>query len=265
MKFYASQSNRGGFTLIEIVLASSLMALILVAGYLCLNAGLASQKTIEPRTEVIQNARVAMAIMIADLRGACPLSKDSEFLGMQRMLGEVEADNLDFATHHYTPRHPREGDYCQESFYMDKDPRTGQFSLWRRRNPLIAFDPLVGGSKEEIATGVVGLRFEYFDGTDWYDNWGEIKKGKLETTHRAEPNLTGMPMAVRITLLLDSNPKSKAVSQTGERVIEKPLAFQSVVQLELAANELENGSKTPTSNNSSDTTDTQASPNGQNF
>ncbi|HZV33517.1 MAG TPA: prepilin-type N-terminal cleavage/methylation domain-containing protein [Verrucomicrobiae bacterium] len=265
MKFEVRTPNRGGFTLIEVVIAASLMALILVAGYLCLNAGLASQKTIEPRTEVIQNARVAMAIMVADLRGACPLSKDAAFLGMQRMLGEVEADNLDFATHNYTPRRPREGDYCQESFYISEDPRTRQFSLWRRRNPLIALDPLSGGSKEEVATGVVGLRFEYFDGTDWYDNWGEIKKGKLETTHRDQPNLTGMPTAVRITLLLDSNPKSKAVSETGERVIEKPLAFQSVVQLELAANELENGSKTPTSNNNSDTSDTQGAPNGQNF
>lgn len=265
MKLTVSKSNQGGFTLIEIVIAASLMAVILVAGYLCLSAGLASQKMIEPRTEVIQNARVAMAIMVADLRVACPLSKDPEFLGMQRMLGEVEADNLDFATHNYTPRHPREGDYCQESFFVDKDPRTGQFSLWRRRNPLIALDPLSGGSKQEIAKGVVGLRFEYYDGTDWYDTWGEIKKGKLETTHRDQPNLTGMPLAVRITLLLDSNPKSKAVSETGERVIEKPLAFQSVVQLELAANQLENGGSTATSNNNSDASGTQGPPNGQNF
>jgi type II secretory pathway component PulJ len=224
-----------GFTLIELVISGALMALILVAAYLCLNAGFSSQKIIEPRTEIIQNARVAMAIITADLRGACPLSKDAEFLGMQRMLGSIEAGNLDFATHNYTPRRPREGDYCQESIYVDQDPKSGQYSLWRRRNPTIALDPLSGGSKEEIATGVVGLRFEYFDGDDWYDSWGEIKAGKRETTQRDQPNLSGMPQAVRVTLLLDSNPKSRAVSESGERAIEPPLAFQTVVQLNLTA------------------------------
>jgi hypothetical protein len=218
-----------------------------VSAYLCLNAGFSSQKIIEPRTEIIQNARVAMALITADLRGACPLSKDAGFLGMQRMLGSVEGDNLDFATHNYTPRRPREGDYCQESIYVDQDPQTGQFSLWRRRNPIIAFDPLSGGSKEEIARGVVGLRFEYYDGYDWYDTWGELKSGKRETTQRIQPNLSGMPTAVRVTLLLDSNPKSKAVSESGERVLEPPLAFQTVVQLNLAANTL----STPASDSSS--------------
>jgi prepilin-type N-terminal cleavage/methylation domain-containing protein len=245
--------HSAGFTLIEVVISASLMALILVSAYLCLNAGFSSQKIIEPRTEIMQNARVAMALIAADLRGACPLSKDTGFLGMQRALGSVEADNLDFATHNYTPRRPREADYCQESIYVGQDPRTGQFSLWRRRNPTIAFDPLSGGSKEEIAKGVVGLRFEYYDGYDWYNTWGEIKPGKRETTRRVQPNLTGIPTAVRVTLLLDSNPKSRAVSESGERVLEPPLAFQTVVKLNLAASTPGNPG-----NDSSNTSDSDA-------
>ena len=256
-----SHHHNAAFTLIELVISAALMSVILVAAYLCLNAGLSSQKLVEPRAEIMQNARVAMALMAADLRGACPLSKETAFLGMQRMLDAVEADNLDFGTHHYTPRRAREGDFCQESFYLDKDSQTGQISLWRRRNPTIAFDPLAGGSREEIATGVLGLRFEYFDGLDWYNTWGELKAGKRETTQRDEPNLSGMPMAVRITLLLDSNPKSRKVSETGERVIEPPLAFQTVVQLELAANDLESGGKSVPNAGSGDSTGGQGTPN----
>jgi prepilin-type N-terminal cleavage/methylation domain-containing protein len=223
------------FTLIEVVISSALMSLILVAAYVCLNAGLNTQKLIEPRADVIQNARVAMAILTADLRGACALSKEYQFLGMRRLLGEMDADNLDFATHNYTPTRPGEGDFCQESIYLDRDPETGQFSLWRRRNPIIAPDPLSGGSKEEIAKGVVGVRFEYFDGLDWYESWGEIKSGRRETTQRLQPNLSGMPEAVRITLMFDSNPKSKAVSDSGERVLEPPFVFTTVARLNLAA------------------------------
>src|SRR5439155_13882484 len=82
-----------GFTLIELVISSSLMTLILVSAYMCLSSGVSSRKLIESRAEVVQSARVALAIMSADLRGACPISKDIAFLGMQRMLGDMEADH----------------------------------------------------------------------------------------------------------------------------------------------------------------------------
>jgi prepilin-type N-terminal cleavage/methylation domain-containing protein len=197
------------FTLIEMMISVALMSLILVSAYLCLGAGFSARKLIEPRAEVIQNARVAMAIMTADLRAACPLS---------------------------TPRRPREGDFCQESLYLDKDPETGQFSLWRRRNPILALDPLSGGSKEEIATGVVGLKFEYFDGLDWYDSWGEDpSSGRKQTSGREQTNLNGLPEAVRITLLLDSDPDKKiSDAATKEAKPVAPLAFQTVAQLNLA-------------------------------
>jgi type II secretory pathway component PulJ len=217
------------------VISAALMALILTAAYMCLSAGIAGQKLVEPRADIIQNARVAMALLTADLRGACPLAKDYAFLGMKRTVGEVEADNMDFATHNHTPKRAHEGDFCEESFYLDKDQATGQFSLWRRRNPLLAADPLSGGSKEQIAQGLLGARFEYSDGTDWYDNWGEVKgKAKAENSNREQSNLDGMPQAVRITLMFDSNPKSKPATPTEEHKPEPPLVFQTVALLNLA-------------------------------
>src|SRR5712692_6099094 len=82
----ARPARRLGFTLIELVISSALMTLILASAYLCLSSGLSSQKLIESRAEIAQSARVALARLTADLRGACPLSKDIAFLGMQRML-----------------------------------------------------------------------------------------------------------------------------------------------------------------------------------
>ena len=225
------------FTLIEVVISAALMAMIVASSYLCLNAAVSSQKLIEPRAAVLQNARVAMALMTADLRCACPLAKESEFLGMHRMLGEFEADNLDFATHNYTPRRSREGDYCQVSFYVDKDAESGQLVLWRRRNPTIALDPLSGGRREELARGLLGARFEYYDGFDWYDNWGEVRgRAKAQSSLRERSNLSGMPEAVRITLKFDPNPKAKAAEPQEKSVTEPPLVFQTVARLNLAAN-----------------------------
>jgi prepilin-type N-terminal cleavage/methylation domain-containing protein len=224
-----------GFTLVELVISSSLMALILVSAYLCLQGAIASQRLIEPRVEVIQAARVVLAQMSADLRCACPLSKESEFLGVHRMSGEAATDSLDFATHNHTPRRPREGDFCAVSFFLDKDPQTGRLSLWRRRNPTIAPDPLSGGMREELADGVAGLRFEYSDGYEWYDSWGDVEgRGKAQTSLRYHGNLYGMPDAVRITLWLEAGSKGRFSGETGTGTNEPPMVFQTVARVSLA-------------------------------
>ena len=243
MKSRPSQPSLAGFTLIELVISAALASMILVSAYLCLNSAIASRKLIEPRVDVLQSARVAMAIMTADLRAACPLSKDFQFLGVARKLGEVEADNLDFATHNYTPHRSREGDYCQVSVFLEKDPRSGQYVLWRRRNPTIAPDPLSGGTREELARGLRGVQFEYYDGFDWYDSWGEIPgAGKEKSSLRDQSNLNGMPEAVRITLAFDLKSSSKSVAPAEQATAERPLVFRSIVRLNLAASSLSGGS-----------------------
>jgi prepilin-type N-terminal cleavage/methylation domain-containing protein len=231
------------FTLIELVISAALMAMILTATYSCLSAALASQKLIEPRTEVAQNARVALAMLSADLRAACPLSKDYEFLGMHRMIDDVDADNLDFATHHYSATRPREADFCVMSYYVEKEFDSPDYSLYRRRNPSISLDPLSGGTRELIARGLRGVTFEYYDGFEWYDTWGEVttdRKSKQQQSLLAA-NLTGMPEAVRVTLQFNPDPngskarwKASGNPATTETPV-PPFIFQTIVRLNLAA------------------------------
>ena len=246
--------GNSGFTLLEIMISISVAAIILTAAALCLNAAITSQRMIDPRVDTLQTARVALALISADLRAACPLDKSYAFLGDHRMMGKVVADTIDFATHNYTPKHPREGDFCETSYYLDKTSANGKLALFRRRNPLIAQDPVSGGKREEIAPGVRGLELEYYDGLDWYDTWGDITGKKQANSDIDHPNLEGMPQAVRITLSFDSDPASKK-KQTEEEaaVAEIPtsdtprtnspsLVFQTVVYLELAAINSSSGS-----------------------
>jgi len=194
---------------------------------------------------VIQNARVAMALLTADLRAACPLSKDFEFLGMPRMIDDIQAGNLDFATHNYQPRRPREADFCEISYYVERELDSPDVSLYRRRNPTIALDPLSGGRRELIAHGLRGVSFEYYDGWDWYDTWGEINPDrKAKKTELTPMNLSGMPEAVRITLQFNPDPKaSKARLQKSDTRIQTteieneqpPMVFETTVRLNLAA------------------------------
>ena len=236
MSVQPSRQISAGFTLIELSISAALMAMILVSAYLCLSAGVSSQKLVESRTGVLQSARIAMALMSADLRCACPLSKDYAFLGMKRTLGEVQADNLDFATHNYTPRRAREEDWCEVSYFLDKDRASGQFSLWRRRDSTPDDQPLSGGSREEIVPGVRGLKFEYYDGFDWYDEWGDPEgRHKGQSSSLDPANLSGMPEAVRITLWLDPGSRPAKETSPEKESPEPPLVFQTVARLNLAA------------------------------
>ena len=232
------------FTLLEVVISVALMAIILASAYACFDAGIRGKRMVEPRVEIFQNARVAMALITADLRDACPLSKDFDFLGMHRTIGEMPADNLDFATHNYTPTKEREADFCETSYYLNQDSTNGTFTLFRRRNPIIAPDPLSGGSREEIATGLLGARFEYFDGIDWYDTWGDLK-GKKQTSNKDQPNMSGMPEAVRITLWFDSDPQAKNVE--GQTRTNPPMTFQTVARLMLAESSQQGGGSSSSS------------------
>jgi prepilin-type N-terminal cleavage/methylation domain-containing protein len=258
--------SRGGFTLIELVISAAVGVMILAGAYLCLNAGIASEKMIDPRVDVLQSARVILAMMSADLRAACPLDNNYAFLGEHRTLGEGDADNLDFATHNYTPRREREADYCEVSYFVQKDPRSGLLSLWRRRNPTLAQDPLSGGRREELAQGLKGVRFEYTDGFDWYDTWGQTNSEKSQgLVAQQAVNLAGMPQAVRITLSFPASPpaakpalENPESAGNTEKLPEPPLVFQTVVGLEL----VDTGSLTVSGGAASTSANSQNSPNG---
>ncbi len=241
----------------ELTLSLSLMVIVLGCAYACLNAGFSAQKVVEPRADVIQNGRVALALMSADLRGACVLPGGSDFLGMSRQLGDMQADNLDFATHNYSPSRAGEGDFCEVSYFVDADPQTGQLCLWRRRNPMIGLDPLAGGRREEIASGVRGLQFEYSDGFDWYESWGELERGqeKQATSARYRGNLAGMPEAVRITLLLDAD-NGRKNGQNEKSEPPPPMIFKTVARLNTARS----SSTTSTSGADSSTGNPQMNP-----
>jgi hypothetical protein len=120
------------------------------------------------------------------------------------------------------------GDWCETSYFVQKDEKTGEYVLYRRRDPTPDPEPLAGGAQEELARGVKGFRLEYYDGWDWYDEWGD-PTGKQKFSVLPDPNVSGLPEAVRISLTL----------ATGEKVdegTEAPTLFlQTTARVNMAA------------------------------
>jgi type II secretion system protein J len=253
----ASQ-EKAGFTLIEMVISGALMTIILASAYVCLSAGISSQKLIDSRSDAVQGARVALSLMAADLRSAVPLSKEFEFIGMRRVLEGEDADNLDIATRNYVPRKAYEGDWCEVSYFVEKDPATKTLTLFRRRDATRDPEPLSGGTREEIARGLLGLRFEYYDGYDWYDEWGD-PEGKKKTSAFPEPNVSGLPEAVRVTLTFDPSFERRRTDEADEETGKSSLTFQTTARLNMSLYfyRLTGGSAT------NSVTQSEASPNAQ--
>jgi hypothetical protein len=235
-----TRSRDSAFTLIELLVGLSAGVGILAGAYLCLHAGFESRRAVEAHVDALQTARVALKLLAADLRAACPLSEEFEFVGMDREVGGMEADNLDFATHHFSPRRPGEGDRCEVSYFVDRSLETGGLSLWRRRDPTIDIEPLDGGLKEEIAPGLRGFKVEYYDGFSWYDSWGKQEQRRVEETERAQwqTNLYGLPDAVRITVAVGSPGAGRARAPRSEDV-NPPLVLRTTVFLPLAERALQ--------------------------
>lgn len=232
----------------ELLVGMTVMAGVLSAAYLCLQAGLESQRLVETRADALQNARVALALLAADLRAACSLGEENDLVGMDRALGGAEADNLDFATHNYAPRGPGEGDLCEVSYYVDRSRETDGLGLWRRRDPSPDAEPFDGGSKEEIAGGLRFFRLEYSDGIKWYDSWGmrsQAERGSRSSA-LAFSNLHGLPEAVRVTIAFaDPRPPAGARATVAAPVAapappasaesrDAPVILQTIVFLNLA-------------------------------
>jgi general secretion pathway protein J len=224
--------NRHGFTLIELMISVALMAIVIGSAYACLSAGVNGKRVIEARAEGMQSARVALNMIATDLRSTIPMAGNVEFVGMRRIVGEIDADNLDFSTRNYNPKRLREPDYCEISYFLTRDPESDSFILVRRRDPTPDPEPMEGGLQEEIARGVRGLRFEFYDGFEWFDEWGD-PEGKTKGMALPPSNSYGLPEAVRITIVFD--PETRPRREMDEaKPDDEAMTFQTMARLDLA-------------------------------
>lgn len=233
------RSPQAGFTLIELIIASSVTVGIIGSVFLCFLSGRRTQRTVEVRSEMLQNARVAIERIAADLTVACPLHRDFALLGMDRVREEadgqpgIEADNIDFATHNWRPQRTGERDYCETSYFVDRDPETGELSLYRRRDPTPDDKPLEGGTREMIATGVRAFRLEYLGGALWENKWGSLPETRgYSNDPSADMFANSMPEAVRVSIAITKPhdhragppPKAEEPTLIVQRIVYLPLA-----------------------------------------
>jgi prepilin-type N-terminal cleavage/methylation domain-containing protein len=199
-------SKREGFTLIELLAALVIFLVVVSASYALFDGGRKLAARGEFHARRFQAARSALRAIESDLKAVFSGgSYDAGFIAAQGGTDELPLDTLEAVAFNNQPKlatpatatltepAPKEFDISRVAYSIDQDDSTKATGLVRRRVKLVpevvtVEDPEKG--LEEISADIVGLRFRFYDGSDWVDTWDS-------TTMRSLPRLIEVTVHVK--------------------------------------------------------------------
>jgi len=213
-----SKKNTEGFTILEILLAVTLGAVILSALYWSYAAVVRSTRSYRAVSDLYQTARIVLDTMAREISGAFqPLraGEDLLFQAKDEWFSGLEADRLSMVTTTCLQGGAEEVGYdaFEVSYFRGHGDQAGM--LLMLRSPYFNLEePFEEGEEIVLAEGVRSLNFEYYDGEEWLETWDPEEQ-------------EGLPFAVRITIGL------------GSKEEKEPLRFSTVASLPMTPKEEE--------------------------
>ncbi len=182
---YPPLSAITGFTLLEVMISVGILAVILTIVYNAFNTSMKALTAMETRGDAYAQARIVLNRMSEEI-GSIYLSETKPNTGTG-LLGEDEDEgDLPFDSLHFTSlshvrwvKDSKESELCEIGYYLEKDEEAGESLLFRREDWNVDGTLEEGGRPLELAEGVDGLNFRYYDGDEWVDDWDSRIKGVL--------------------------------------------------------------------------------------
>lgn len=193
-------SRPRGFTLIEVLIATILIAIISGAIYISVAQTMRARDRSQARAEASARAVAAADMIAADARStlrSADLLESRVWITRSGKAGGGR-DGLLLFGHLVWPARPGagqlEGDECEVQFRVEPDPSPiraedggERVALWRRVDPVIDQYPDAGGVAVALVDGLRSLSIQATaDGSAWIDDW--------------DSDQSGMPHAIRITV-----------------------------------------------------------------
>jgi len=186
--------QQGGFTLLEVLLATVLLAIIATLASTTLWATFRTQRTINERTELQDIGTAAIYKIREDLSQTFHV-ETSRPLTLFRGEDNGNEDEIDFTSLSRSIISPseKESDQTEITYKTVSDPEYPKFqSLLRRETPYI--DGVVEDNDQfvTLATNVTGFNIRYHDGDQFRSEW-DI---------RSQEHLNKLPKMVEVVLSL---------------------------------------------------------------
>jgi prepilin-type N-terminal cleavage/methylation domain-containing protein len=223
--------NSHGFTLLEVLVASAILSMVLAIVYGVFSQTLTSTQRAEAQSAQSRAARIVLLRIGDDLQASFPFAPDNF-----RFVGKTSGDQpfpnafLSFVSLSGLPltSGSHAGDWYEIEYELVPDPLSTSVRQLVRRSRFAPTIPdsttgratTAGRASEREAlpllTDVQGLRFRFFDGHAWHEEWGK------------EQTRTKLPRAVEVELYL-------VRKKTGEpHREEETVMFSTLVDLPLA-------------------------------
>jgi general secretion pathway protein J len=196
------EKRQAGFTIVEILIALAIGAIVLTALYWAYTAVVGTMGKSRQTSDLYQTARVVLSNIRREISGSYqPLFAEDQLLfeGKDEWSRGLENDSLSLVS--TTSQRGAEDEIGYDSFelgyYLGEGAEAG--FLKQRRLPFYNLDePFTEGEELTLAENVRSLDFKYFDGEEWKEEWNSDMEDYL-------------PLAVRITIGLgeedDRNPR----------------------------------------------------------
>jgi len=162
-------SKNSGFTLLEILVAITLASLLLTCIYGVFSTTSSAKEKVEKQGAALHLGRVVIARLDRELLGLAMNNQNKipALKGGENSLGEPYIELLTTST-----GGPRDG-MRQVHYRLGPDP-DNRMTLWRSEKGLNQTETIV---EERLAQGLDKLKFSFFDGQNWRDNWDSMNGG----------------------------------------------------------------------------------------
>ncbi len=194
--------RRGGFTLMEVMIAVAITALMGALISMAFQTGIKAKETVEADAERYRMLRTAMSRMTREIGAAFvsdrydPKRYRDQYDRPTNFIGTRDKLIFTSMAHQRLYRDAKESDQMVVEYSIkrssEKDVRDRE-DLIRRVNPVIGVDPIErGGTEDVLFEGIERLELAYWDSEkkDWDDEWD---------TRRTERKSI-LPTRVRITI-----------------------------------------------------------------
>lgn len=226
-------SNRG-FTLLELLVATAILGILLTALYGSFSRTLRGKLRVADHSALSRAARTTLLRMVQDLQGSFVLPSTG---GTLRLVSEdhrgdpLPQDTLTFFSFAHQPLSTsgREADQGWIHYFIERHPQDSHSARLMRQvspapHPRLIVSPVErtdgftpSGLTFLLLERINGLRFRFFDGKQWVEEWG------------INQTTATLPRAVEITLYL---PVVSPVERTDS--LERVKEFSTVTDLPLA-------------------------------
>ena len=214
-----------GFTLLELLVAMTLMVVVASCLYTALHTGFRAYRSALLAVEPTSQAINAIELIKQDLQGVLPPESNGlavSFIGEDSTgLKGVDNDSVEFyTTHVYADDESLSGGLGKVELLLeeDKDAYYRKYTSYQliRLVTMNLLAPKEPDPEEQVlCRNVLSLNLRYYDGDDWLDEWDSTE------------DANSLPQAVEVDILIAYTGKNTAGSRNVNKEPEKRRLIQS--------------------------------------